>query len=1039
WQNTPFSPQTGIFTVEYDVTPNGTNIDAITALSLGPGSTFSNFSVLVRFNSAGNIDVRNNDTYQADIVLPYTAGVSYHFRLEIDVPQHIYSVYVTPSGGSEQVLASNYDFRLEQNTVTSLDNWGLWAGVGSHEVCNLVVSEITGNNFFDHYIENITTNPKIDQASVQDVEWDGVTRYYPTGVGSGEIPNNSPDLETLLHLDENPGAQVFLDSSGNGNGGVCSGSTCPESGVVGQISNAVTFDGADDYIEVAPLDFNGPYTLSLWFKINEFDADWEAVISQDDRFNGPFNWAGFWIDPSGFLNSASFGACGSSGTLSSVNLAENTWYHVAVVSNGVNERAVYIDGQNIQNFSTSPCVLGAPLVLGSRHGFYDDNFNGSIDDVGFWNRQLTSGEIGTIYQDGVAGSGSSGSFVSAEIDTNSIYYVFNASWFESVSGVNMEISTDNGNNWCSIENSGELDSECLDPQVGAINFTYRINFDSFTEIDWVNFTWDSTPPPPGEVCGDGVIEGDEVCECGLDGICGNSDDDLNGESCVTQNYDSGDLFCGVDCLSFDTSSCTSPPPPGANQECFDGEDNDGDNLTDFDDFGCFGPNGQETNIPDGNYIDYGWTQFYASPDTVIVYVSNSTGDNTYSGFAPEWNGTDGPKATIGAGSSLLRDGFPDWLLLKRGDEWQYQGLGFGKSGRSETELVLISAYGQGPRPILLGKSGKIISIFGADKNYQAIAHIHFIYDIANGNDPQQDSAIIRLSGGSHFLIEGNLFEDFGKYAIVVQAFYGPISDVSIRRNVIYNTYSGAVYLSGIDGVEFDENVLDYIGLRWSETHTSVVAPQALYVQFDNSNVSVRGNIFSRVASSGVQLRPGGEASGNLFVRNPMAVFIGHPQTDPGADVIAVNNVVLDGVDMVQMGGDIIHERGWGIRVDTAARFDTADVSKNIIALKNETTAGWALSIWASFNNGGLFENNIIYKWPGHMVIRGGFNPENVTVKNSTIWADEGHAIRHEGSEQLSQAQLRNNRYFSSNVPDGNWFRIGSYDSPLISYADWASQ
>ena len=57
------------------------------------------------------------------------------------------------------------------------------------------------------------------------------------------------------------------------------------------------------------------------------------------------------------------------------------------------------------------------------------------------------------------------------------------------------------------------------------------------------------------VCGDNIIEDDEVCECGVDGICGNSDDKLFGNSCVIKNFESGNLTCSMDCLSFNTEQC----------------------------------------------------------------------------------------------------------------------------------------------------------------------------------------------------------------------------------------------------------------------------------------------------------------------------------------------------------------------------------------------------------------------------------------------------------------------------------------------------
>ena len=65
----------------------------------------------MRFNTSGNIDVRNGGSYAADATMAYSSGTSYHFRLVVNVPNHTYSVYVTPAGQSEVTLAAGYAFR----------------------------------------------------------------------------------------------------------------------------------------------------------------------------------------------------------------------------------------------------------------------------------------------------------------------------------------------------------------------------------------------------------------------------------------------------------------------------------------------------------------------------------------------------------------------------------------------------------------------------------------------------------------------------------------------------------------------------------------------------------------------------------------------------------------------------------------------------------------------------------------------------------------------------------------------------------------
>ncbi|MEM3116582.1 MAG: hypothetical protein QXD63_01455 [Candidatus Pacearchaeota archaeon] len=72
---------------------------------------------------------------------------------------------------------------------------------------------------------------------------------------------------------------------------------------------------------------------------------------------------------------------------------------------------------------------------------------------------------------------------------------------------------------------------------------------------------------PGQtpVCGNNLIESGEQCECGNDRICGNSDDNLNGNSCTTipGGYTGGILRCNLSC-QFNVSQCTGAPPASCN-------------------------------------------------------------------------------------------------------------------------------------------------------------------------------------------------------------------------------------------------------------------------------------------------------------------------------------------------------------------------------------------------------------------------------------------------------------------------------------------
>lgn len=137
WHNTAIASKTGTFTATFDATPSASAINSVIGLSHGAQTAYTGFATLARFNSSSDIDARNGGAYAGPMpVIPYSGGKKYHFRMVINVTAHTYSVFVTPPGGTEQTVGNNFAFRTEQNSVTSLDHWGVYAASGSDTVCN---------------------------------------------------------------------------------------------------------------------------------------------------------------------------------------------------------------------------------------------------------------------------------------------------------------------------------------------------------------------------------------------------------------------------------------------------------------------------------------------------------------------------------------------------------------------------------------------------------------------------------------------------------------------------------------------------------------------------------------------------------------------------------------------------------------------------------------------------------------------------------------------------------------------------------------
>ena len=111
FQNREFPPQSDQFTVEFEATPLQAKMNGVTTLSLGPAMTFDDCAILIRFREDGRIVVRNGDGYASDVEVLYTVGESHCFRVQVNVPDHRYSVWVNPPSGAEVQIAADYDFR----------------------------------------------------------------------------------------------------------------------------------------------------------------------------------------------------------------------------------------------------------------------------------------------------------------------------------------------------------------------------------------------------------------------------------------------------------------------------------------------------------------------------------------------------------------------------------------------------------------------------------------------------------------------------------------------------------------------------------------------------------------------------------------------------------------------------------------------------------------------------------------------------------------------------------------------------------------
>lgn len=433
----------------------------------------------------------------------------------------------------------------------------------------------------------------------------------------------------------------------------------------------------------------------------------------------------------------------------------------------------------------------------------------------------------------------------------------------------------------------------------------------------------------------------------------------------------------------------------------------------------------------------GWTTVTPEATSRVIYVSNSEGSDANSGRT-----IDNPVKSLGKATSLLRDNSSDQILLKRGDVWKNQSFeGWWRSGKSDENPMVIGAYGDGARPEIdsgtadgfsAGKNGE------EDINHVAIIGVHFA---ANTRIPGKDfvstsggdAGIRMLAPGDDFLIEDCYIEGYGTN-VLVQDFFGPLSNVRVRRSVMVDAYSTrahaqGLYAEGVHGLLLEGNLFDHNG--WNSEIDGAGATSFnhnVYLRADNKDVVVRGNIFARAASHGLQARSGGIIEDNLFLDNPVGMSFGlvngSPATAGGISGIVNGNVFLGG-NSGKINGTT---RGWGIEIGNTKPDAGTTVSNNIFSGDGTGGEQPAITIGVGNNldnrsetvgvNDLTIRGNVVYKWPGGIRLNHDLEPDStgpnalngLVVKDNEFQRLAGDAVFHDMSFDDAAEQWADNVY-----------------------------
>jgi hypothetical protein len=140
--------QKGRFMAEFKAKPTASLIDGVFGFSQAmPGpNEYSAIQVRLLFNNSGALTAYNSSTYESVNPVPYEGGITYAIKMLVDVPQGMYSAWVTPEGGEEVVLAEDYLFSAAVDSLNYMNikmSFGApWGGAdGMVEISNLSISD----------------------------------------------------------------------------------------------------------------------------------------------------------------------------------------------------------------------------------------------------------------------------------------------------------------------------------------------------------------------------------------------------------------------------------------------------------------------------------------------------------------------------------------------------------------------------------------------------------------------------------------------------------------------------------------------------------------------------------------------------------------------------------------------------------------------------------------------------------------------------------------------------------------------------------
>jgi hypothetical protein len=193
------------------------------------------------------------------------------------------------------------------------------------------------------------------------------------------------------------------DESGNGNNGTVNGAVLT-SDRFSNVNKAYNFDGIDDYILLDSLNNiqYKPITYSIWVNADSLETiiyplgGGRVIIGRDQ--SGYYDQGAVMIYhyPAGGTDNEFSYYIGQSESHSNYTPPLNIWTHFVFTINAMDSVKFYINSNLVsQQYYPTAGNANINFLIGAGNGRFF--WNGKLDDIGVWNRDLNQQEITDLY------------------------------------------------------------------------------------------------------------------------------------------------------------------------------------------------------------------------------------------------------------------------------------------------------------------------------------------------------------------------------------------------------------------------------------------------------------------------------------------------------------------------------------------------------------------------------------------------------------------------------------------------------------------